>query len=195
MPLELLRQQRCRTNLCTLTTADTGNFLLNRCNFFAGRCKNTVGGFGERYIGMRERKAHHGAAHNQTRQALIRMIMIGFQQMADGGAYQCPNISGLFKCGSCQRHESLNQGLSVNNGALNRINRTNILYHQPDIGWQFICRDFKIGQYLNELFFTPGRIFGRDDPNHNTFADCCGFQGVNCFWFIVFDTNNNQLRG
>ena len=81
----------------TLTTTNTRHFIGLWRNFLTRRSENTVGCFGHGHIGMGQVKAHHWAAHDQTRK-FYQPDSQTHQALAPERGYQAvPRHSSAFK--------------------------------------------------------------------------------------------------
>jgi len=113
------------------------------------------------------------------------------EHMADHGANQCVvvavNAAGFTGHGGYPR----DQRLALYNGAFDGVGSAYIDADHAYIGGQATAGYFLAGEYINQLLFTAGGVFGRKRHHRDTAALHMGLQGLHGLGLVVFNANHN----
>ena len=112
------------------------------------------------------------------------------KQMTDWRTQSAPHITWLGDGFTCQRNHALGDGLAINDGALNRPGRADVLHQHANVRRASAVRHFHTGKNFGELFGTARRILGGNDANLEIALTAQRLlQSGDGFRFVIFDAN------
>ena len=151
VPVQLLRQQVCRTRIRAGATAYTTFLFLRFAHLRWGRGEQAVGNLHHRDIQPRQGKAHQRATHNDQLIATRAEASL-FQQMTHRRTQTRPDVAGTGDGLAGQRDDAFGQWLAVNHRTFYRVGSTHVLHQHADVGRTAPVGDLFAGQDLRQLF-------------------------------------------